>query len=41
MLILGVVTFSEAQQQAVDSSIGQLRFNNNQYEKLNIKLLAL
>lgn len=30
---LGVVTFSEAQQQAVDSAIRQLRFQNSQYEK--------
>lgn len=30
---LGVVTFSEAQQQAVDSSIRQLRLQNSQYEK--------
>ena len=30
---LGVVTFSEAQQQAVDSAIRQLRLQNSQYEK--------
>jgi very-short-patch-repair endonuclease len=30
---LGVVTFSEAQQQAVDSAIRQLRLHNSQYEK--------
>ena len=30
---LGAVTFSEAQQQAVDSAIRQLRLQNSQYEK--------
>lgn len=30
---LGVVTFSEAQQQAIDSAIRQLRLQNSQYEK--------
>jgi len=30
---LGVVTFSEAQQQAVDNAIRQMRFQNNQFEK--------
>jgi very-short-patch-repair endonuclease len=30
---LGVVTFSEAQQQAIDSAISQLRLQNSQYEK--------
>ncbi len=30
---LGVVTFSEAQQQAVDGAIRQLRLQNSQYEK--------
>ncbi len=30
---LGVVTFSEAQQQAIDSAIRQLRLENSQYEK--------
>lgn len=29
---LGVVTFSEAQQQAIDNAIRQLRLQNNQYE---------